>query len=106
MLRWCVNIHAWNPTSQELNQYVRYLPLSEQEHCKSFKHGVDRQRAVVSRLLQRRAIHEVTRIPYSRIEIRKTEGKKPYLWTKHDTSFAPNFNFNIAHEVEQNLAEK
>lgn len=101
MLRWCVNVHLWNPTGGEFERCLRCLPSLEQDNCNAFLHHIDKKRALISRLLQRRAVNEVTGIPYPNIEISRTKGKKPYLSNMLRCSTAvPNFNFNVAHEVE------
>lgn len=100
MLRWAVNVNLWNPSATEFESLLRKLPNHEQKCCLNFKFPVDRKRALVSRLLQRSAASVVLRIPFSQVDIRKTKGNKPYVFNGPvPNPSAPNFNFNVAHEV-------
>ena len=60
---------------------------------------IDRKRAMVSRLLQRRSVSEGLRVPYERVRIRRTKGGKPFEGGGAErTPAVANFNFNVAHE--------
>ena len=75
----------------------------------------DQKRALVSRLLQRRACFEATAVPYDQVQIERTKGGKPFMANKPPASPAPsgaadggsssggaargpNWNFNVSHE--------
>lgn len=65
-----------------------------------FKFLEDRKRRLVSQLLQRKCISTALQIPWGQIRIRKTKGKKPWVLCEGvDKDDAPNFNFNVSHEV-------
>jgi phosphopantetheinyl transferase len=65
-----------------------------------FKFLEDRKRRLISQLLQRKCISEALLIPWSQIRIRKTKGKKPWVLCEGvEKDHAPNFNFNVSHEV-------
>jgi 4'-phosphopantetheinyl transferase len=44
-----------------------------------FKFSADQKRALVSRLMQRRAVQTAVGIPWDEIQIKRTKGKKPFL---------------------------
>ena len=57
----------------------------------------DRKRALVSRLLQRRACVEATGVPWAQVELKRTKGGKPFMANK-PAGFGPNWNWNVSHE--------
>ena len=60
----------------------------------------DQKRALVARLLVRACIHRALGLKWGQFEVKRTRGKKPFVATEHDRKGeAPNFNFNVAHEV-------
>lgn len=100
MLRWVVNVNLWKPSVSEFDHVLRYLPKQEQEDCLAFKFNIDQRRALVSRLLQRKAASHVLKVPFHEVDIRRTKGNKPFvLHTIDQVKGIPNFNFNVAHEV-------
>ncbi|KAJ1435940.1 4-phosphopantetheinyl transferase domain [Sesbania bispinosa] len=57
----------------------------------------DRKRALISRMLQYALVHDVIKIPFREIIIKRTFQGKPYLdYDKFGLRF-PNFNFNVSH---------
>lgn len=69
-----------------------------------YKFLEDRKRRLISQLLQRKCISTALQIPWSQIRIRKTKGKKPWvLCDGVEKDGAPNFNFNVSHEVCSSL---
>lgn len=75
-------------------EFGMYPQISE------YKFLEDRKRRLISQLLQRKCISAALNIPWSQIRIRKTKGKKPWvLCDGVDKDHAPNFNFNVSHEV-------
>lgn len=53
-----------------------------------------------SRLLARLCCSEVLNIPWGSVCIKRTRGRKPFCSNKEGArAAAPNFNFNISHEV-------
>jgi 4'-phosphopantetheinyl transferase len=68
-----------------------------------FRFTADQKRALVSRLLQRRACFEATGVPWKSVSIARTKGGKPFMANKPmggaaPASLAPNWNFNVSHE--------
>lgn len=62
----------------------------------------DQKRALVARLLVRACIHRALGLKWGQFEVKRTRGKKPFVATEHDRKEeAPNFNFNVAHEVRR-----
>ena len=106
-LRWAVNIAKWHPEGDhegaEFQFLLHLLPANEREDCLKMRFMPDKKRAIVSRLLQRAACAHVTSIPFERIVIKRTKGRKPFLADISEAQpprlpHAPNFNFNVSHE--------
>ena len=65
-----------------------------------FRFKEDQKRALVSRLLQRQCVSAAMGIAWESVQIKRTKGRKPFATNKGlDRSQAPNFNFNVSHEV-------
>ena len=108
MLRWAVDISAWEPQQQELDYLLGLLPEEEAQACAAFRRDADRKRALASRLLQRRACCTALCLSWGDVQIERTRGRKPYCANAGgvgggagaaDRSAAPNWNFNVSHEV-------
>lgn len=66
----------------------------------AFRFKEDQKRALVSRLLQRQCVSAAMGIAWESVLIKRTKGRKPFATNKGlDRSQAPNFNFNVSHEV-------
>jgi len=66
-----------------------------------FKFVADQKRALLSRLLQRRACFEVAGVAYGEVAIERTKGGKPFMSNKTAAgarSAPTNWNFNVSHE--------
>ena len=98
--RWAVNISTWLPDQDELSFLLGLLPAKAQTEVSRYKFPADRQRALVSRLMQRKCLAEACSEPFSSINVQKTKGGKPFCASRCDRAIAPNLNFNISHEVE------
>ncbi len=67
----------------------------------AFRFKEDQKRALVSRLLQRQCVAVALGIQWEKVLIKRTKGRKPFLINKGvDKIHAPNFNFNVSHEVK------
>ena len=55
--------------------------------------------AAACRLLQRKCASDVLGIAFSSVDIRRTKGGKPFAVAEVSRPHAPNFNFNVSHEV-------
>jgi 4'-phosphopantetheinyl transferase len=103
VLRWLVDISTWQPTESEWQQLLQVIPEDEVSKVMRYMYEEDRKRALVSRLLQRRACFECTGVPYLRVSIERTKGGKPFMANKPPSSgpgmrVAANWNFNVSHE--------
>ncbi|PIA57808.1 hypothetical protein AQUCO_00500035v1 [Aquilegia coerulea] len=97
--RWLVDISQWNPSHEEFSFILSILPLHEHSSIIRFVQLKDRKRALISRLLQYVLVHEVIKIPFDEIFIKRTIEGKPYLEkTNEFKSDFVNFNFNISHD--------
>ena len=101
--RWLVDIEVWQPTPAAWKYLLDSLPPADAEKVMKFKFVADQKRALVSRLLQRRACYEATGVAWSDISIARTKGGKPFMANKPTgvdapQGLAPNWNFNVSHE--------
>ena len=65
-----------------------------------FRFKEDQKRALVSRLLQRQCVSTAMGLTWESVQIKRTKGRKPFVMNRGmDRSQAPNFNFNVSHEV-------
>mmetsp|Transcript_26820 Transcript_26820/g.86623 ORF Transcript_26820/g.86623 Transcript_26820/m.86623 type:complete len:565 (-) Transcript_26820:154-1848(-) len=101
-LRWVVDISRWRPRLAEWNLLLDTLPLSERQAVLSLTAQFDQKRALVSRLMQRRAISHALDVAEPEIETARTIGGKPFAMgvaaLPARRPHAPNFNFNVAHD--------
>ncbi|XP_022945093.1 L-aminoadipate-semialdehyde dehydrogenase-phosphopantetheinyl transferase-like isoform X1 [Cucurbita moschata] len=95
--RWVVDISEWNPSPPEFSSALNLLPRHEHSSILRFFKMEDRKRALVSRLLQYVLVHNILKIPYDEIIIKRTLEGKPYLECDKVGSEFPNFNFNVSH---------
>ena len=101
VLRWAVDVSTWDPTPAQWELLVAVLTEEERTKTMRFKFRDDQKRALVSRLLQRAACHEVYGVAHAAAVIQRTKGGKPYLAERPAAlPDAPNWNFNVSHEGE------
>lgn len=98
-LRWAVHVGAWAPAPAEWDLLLSLLPGEEGPAVLKFRQEADRKRALVSRLLQRAAAAAALGLPHGDVAIARTKGRKPYAANLEGRGDAPNFNFNVSHEV-------
>lgn len=98
-LRWAVNVGAWAPSQEQWGVALAALPEQEQARCLRFRQPEDQRRAVVSQLLQRACICAVLGVGWADAAIARTRGAKPFYAGAANRSHAPNFNYNVSHEV-------
>ncbi|KAF5175512.1 L-aminoadipate-semialdehyde dehydrogenase-phosphopantetheinyl transferase [Thalictrum thalictroides] len=97
--RWLVDISQWNPSHEEFSFILSILPLDEHSSITRFVQLKDRKRALISRLLQYALVHQVTKIPFNEISIKRTIEDKPYLENLNNITLGfANFNFNTSHD--------
>mmetsp|Transcript_47803 Transcript_47803/g.120659 ORF Transcript_47803/g.120659 Transcript_47803/m.120659 type:complete len:296 (+) Transcript_47803:194-1081(+) len=96
--RWAVNIRNWEPSHSEWTFLLRLIPQEERQDVERFMQRADQKRALVSRLMQRRAASRALGIPFEAVTIKRTKGRKPFVSNSVDRSSTPNFNFNVSHE--------
>lgn len=56
------------------------------------------------RLLQRQCVAGALGVPFAEVTIQRTRGRKPFYAGQAQDPRAPNFNFNVSHEVPQSAA--
>lgn len=100
--RWLVDIDAWPVRIGDAEWQLLLRCLSEEEATKvmRFLQDADKKRAMVSRLLQRRACFQAFGVGHSDVRIERTKGGKPFMANKPTPAppDAPNWNFNVSHE--------
>ncbi|QDZ19168.1 4'-phosphopantetheinyl transferase [Chloropicon primus] len=102
-LRWAFNRSSWRPEGEEKGAEFQFLlsciSKEEAESVLRFKFFADKQRALASRLLQRKCAEECLRLRYEDVRIKRTKGRKPFVANPVDRpADRPNFNFNVSHE--------
>lgn len=106
-LRWAVNSEAWNPEGAELGSEFQFLlslipEAAERTAVMRYQRFSDQKRALLSRLLARRACAAVLGLrSFDSLDIGRTKGKKPFLRAPRPPADRPdlaNFNFNVSHE--------
>jgi hypothetical protein len=109
MLRWAVRVLpgaagtgtgvGWDPSEDEWAVALSALPREDQERVGRFTQPGDRRRAAVSALLQRAAVCAVLGVPWDAVRIDRTRGGKPFYAAGANRRDAPNWNYNVSHEV-------
>ncbi|KAL1523676.1 hypothetical protein AB1Y20_018610 [Prymnesium parvum] len=101
-LRWAVSAHAWDATLSEWHFLLGLLSSRERAEVEKSTSHDDRKRALLSRLMRRRAASLVFNADFATVTFRHTKGGKPFLDYKgsgiEPQPSAPNFNFNLSHE--------
>lgn len=105
--RWAVHSEKWSPeggaTGSEFQFLLSLIPDAE-ERKKVMKYVFlpDKKRALISRLLCRRAAAEVLGVSsYEELDIPRTKGQKPFLRKPRpppEQRHLANWNFNVSHE--------
>jgi phosphopantetheinyl transferase len=101
-LRWAVCTRGWQPGEAEADFLLSLLPPEERAQCERFRLPDDRHRALLSRLLARRAASAVLGLAPSDADVRRTRGGKPYVANALPGKAegpAPNWNYSVSHEV-------
>ncbi len=98
-LRWAINIAEWQPSEQRMEQLLTLLSPVEQQQVQNYVHLNDKKRSLVSRLMQRACASMVLGVPWRTIDIQRTAGNRPYIANNVHRPNAPNFNYNVSHEV-------
>ncbi len=101
--RWAVKVDNWHPEQGEWSFLLSLLSSEVQAEVQRYKFEVDQHRCLVSKLLQRKCVRDVCSVPFSEINIQRTKGGKPFCANHCHPVEAPNFNFNVSHEVAHTL---
>lgn len=99
MLRWAVNVAAWNPTDKQWQLVLSCLPQEAQDRCLKYRQRDDQKRAVISQVLQRACVSRLLGEEWQAVDLQRTKGSKPFYAGSRRRNDAPNFNFNVSHEV-------
>ncbi|KAL4422721.1 hypothetical protein ABPG75_008918 [Micractinium tetrahymenae] len=102
-LRWAVQTAAWGSRlgPEEWAFLLSLLQEDERQQCLRHRQPEDQRRALVARLLARRAAAASLGLPQAAVECRRTKGGKPYIANElpgKANGPAPNWNFSVSHE--------
>lgn len=79
-LRVAVDVDAWHPSEQAMEAVLGgVLSAEEAARARRFVHDVDRRRAVVGRLLLRRAVAACAGVAAADVPLGRTKAGKPYV---------------------------
>lgn len=96
--RWAVRLSSVADTT--LDRLLGLVTEGEQAEVRFYRQPEDQKRALVSRLLQRACISRALGIAWEQVVIERTRGRKPFASPAHPRpAHAPNFNYNVSHEV-------
>lgn len=84
-----------------MQQLLALLSPLEQQQVTHYVHLDDQKRSLISRLMQRACASQVLGVPWHTIDIARTAGNRPYIANAVHRPNAPNFNYNVSHEVGQ-----
>lgn len=104
MLRWAVNVTAWSPTASQWELVLSCLPQEAQDRCLKYRLKDDQKRAVVSQVLQRACASRLLGEDWQQVDLQRTKGSKPFYAGSKCREDAPNFNYNVSHEVSPHPA--
>ncbi len=98
--RWALRLLDDSPllTDSGDRNLLSLLPDAEQLVVLRFLKPVDQRRALASRLLQRACVCRSLAVPWRSVSLARTRGGKPFT-TCVKPAGAPNFNYNVSHEV-------
>lgn len=102
--RFFLNCDKWEPSPTEWQLALSLLSVEAVTKCNRFKSEKDRKLAVISRLLQRFAVHEMLNVDYDDINIVRTKFGKPVIDFEPEvlrqaikSKCFDNFNINASH---------
>ena len=79
VLRWAFNRSSWLPEGEDGGEEFQFLlsllPPEEAESVRRFKFFADKQRALVSRLLQRKCVEVSLGMTWDGVRIKRTKGR-------------------------------
>ncbi|KAK3099959.1 hypothetical protein FSP39_012540 [Pinctada imbricata] len=98
-IRWAFNFRTWCPTQAEWLFCNQCIQNEERERIHRFMFKKDAKAALIGRLLLRKAVADLTPIPYQSILLGRTDKGKPYLLNELDTEYK-DLSFNVSHQGE------
>lgn len=94
--RWAFNCTNWQPCASDWVLAARCLQSEEKDRIGKFVFKRDAKSSMIGRLMLRKIIHQVTKIPYSEVCLGRTEKGKPYLIDELPVEYK-GFSFNVSH---------
>lgn len=94
MIRWAFNFTKWNPTHSEMLQAISCVQQEEKDRLARFVFKNDLKASLIGRLMMRKFVNKLTKIPYDQIKLIRNDKGKPLLDNKIDLKI----NFNVSHQ--------
>ncbi|GAB1601629.1 L-aminoadipate-semialdehyde dehydrogenase-phosphopantetheinyl transferase-like [Argonauta hians] len=96
-LRLAFNFGVWSPLQSEWTLAAQCIQLEEKERISQFVFRKDAKAAMAGRLLIRKSLSSLMQVPYSSLNLSRTEKGKPYLSSVDSVVCETSPHFNIAH---------
>lgn len=97
--RWAVDVNT--VPDESVAKLSALLPGTEQAEVVFYRQKDDQKRALISRLLQRACMSMALGVEWDAVVIERTRCRKPFAASHLPRpAHAPNFNFNVSHEVK------
>lgn len=91
--RWAFNFTKWKPTEAELKLATSCIQVEEKSRLALFVYKKHFKPSLIGRLMMRKFINDVTKIPYNEIELIRDDKGKPLLKNHINQQIA----FNVSH---------
>lgn len=95
-IRWAFNTRQWDPTVSDWVTAGQCVQPEEKERIGRFVFKKDAKSSMIGRLMLRKMLHRVTKIPYNEIKLGRTEKGKPYLQNNLPNE-CEHLSFNVSH---------
>ncbi|KAH3842146.1 L-aminoadipate-semialdehyde dehydrogenase-phosphopantetheinyl transferase-like [Dreissena polymorpha] len=95
-IRWYFNSGKWNPSAADWVRAAQRVQPEEKDRIGKFVFKKDAKSSMIGRLMLRRMLHRLTKIPYADIRLARTEKGKPYLTNELPPDFV-SLSFNVSH---------
>lgn len=92
--RWAFNFTKWKPTETELKLATSCIQIEEKSRLDRFVFKKDFKSSLIGRLMMRKFINDVTKIPYNEIALIRDDKGKPVLKNHINQQIA----FNVSHQ--------
>ncbi|XP_053399272.1 L-aminoadipate-semialdehyde dehydrogenase-phosphopantetheinyl transferase-like [Mercenaria mercenaria] len=95
-IRWAFNTRQWEPTVTDWVRASQCVQPEEKQRIGKFVFKKDAKSSMIGRLMLRKMLHRVTKIPYGEIKLGRTDKGKPYLMNTLPEA-CRQLSFNVSH---------